>query len=148
MACEKFRSLMMGYVDDELSDDDRATLEEHVKECAHCSSELEGFRKLKEVTEKMTIVSPEDRVWEDYWSGIYNRVERSIGWILFSIAGIVLLAYGGYKAAEEFIADPTVGLIVKVAVLVLIAGVAILFVSVLRERLYFWKTDRYRKVRR
>ena len=55
---------------------------------------------------------------------------------------------GGYKAIDEFIADPTVGLIMKVAVLGFIAGMAVLFVSVLRERFFFWKTDRYRNVRR
>jgi hypothetical protein len=36
----------------------------------------------------------------------------------------------------------------KAGLLALIAGMAVLFVSVLRERLYFWKKDRYRDVRR
>ncbi|MFQ6091830.1 MAG: anti-sigma factor family protein [bacterium] len=148
MNCEKFKGLMMGYLDNELSDRDRAAFKEHLMGCPQCSSEFEEFQKLKEVTAEMKLASPEERVWEDYWSGIYNRIERGIGWILLSIGGIILLAYGGYKAVEEFIGDPTVGFIVKVALLGLIGGVAVLFVSVLRERLYFWKTDRYRRVRR
>ena len=32
--------------------------------------------------------------------------------------------------------------------LALVAGIAILFVSVLRERLFFWKRERYKDVRR
>ena len=148
MSCDKFKNQMMGYIDRELSEQERTEFLEHVQGCAECSTELEHFQKMKEVTNGMKLTSPEDKVWQDYWSQIYNRIERGIGWILLSICGIVLLVYGGYKAVEEFIADPTLGFFVKVAVLGLIAGVAILFVSVLRERLYFWKTDRYKDVRR
>jgi hypothetical protein len=148
MSCEKFQNLMMGYMDVELNDQERAEFLEHVRSCAECSAELEQLQKVKEVTNGMKLTGPEDKVWQDYWSGIYNRIERGIGWILLSICGIIVLVYGGYKAVEEFIVDPTVGFFVKGAILGLIAGVAILFMSVLRERLYFWKTDRYKDVRR
>jgi len=148
MRCEDFKNLMMGYLDAELAEGEKKTLEEHLKHCPACSAELEGFRKLKEVTEEMALADPEDRIWEQYWSGIYNRIERDIGWILLSIGGIILLAYGGYKAVEDLIVDPTIGVILKIAILTLIGGIAILLVSVLRERLYFWKRDRYRHVRR
>ncbi|HUV41089.1 MAG TPA: hypothetical protein VMW23_04805, partial [Sedimentisphaerales bacterium] len=59
-----------------------------------------------------------------------------------------LVVYGGFKAIEEIIRDPTVELTLKVILLVFLAAIAILFVSILRERLYFWKTDRYKDVRR
>jgi len=36
----------------------------------------------------------------------------------------------------------------SIGLLTLIAGLAILFVSILRERLYFWRRDRYKDVRR
>ena len=49
---------------------------------------------------------------------------------------------------EHIVEDPSIGMLLKVALLVLILGLSILLVSVLRERLYFWKTDRYRNVRR
>jgi hypothetical protein len=39
-------------------------------------------------------------------------------------------------------------MLLKAGLLVLIAGLAILLVSVSRERLYFWQKDRYRNVRR
>ena len=148
MSCERFKQLMMGYIDDEVSEEEKKAFMDHVKGCAQCSSELAHFQKLKKVTNGMTLTSPEDKVWADYWSGIYNRVERGIGWILLSLSGILLLIYGGYKAVDELIKDPTVGLLMKVAILGFIVGMSILFVSVLRERIYFWKTDRYRSVRR
>jgi len=64
------------------------------------------------------------------------------------VAAILLIIYGGFKMIEELIKDPTVGMILKVGLLALIVGLAILFVSVLRERLYFWQRDRYKNVRR
>jgi Na+/pantothenate symporter len=87
-------------------------------------------------------------MWEHYWGGIYNRIERGIGWILFSIAAIVLVTYGGFKAIEDVVRDPTVGVVLKAGLVVLIVGLAILFVSVLRERIFFWKNDRYKDIRR
>ena len=96
----------------------------------------------------MTLVEPEDRIWQEYWGGIYNRIERGLGWILLSVAGIVLIICGGFKAIEEIIKNPDVELIFKVGLLVLLAGLAILFVSVLRERIFFWTRDRYKNVRR
>jgi hypothetical protein len=148
MSCQRFQELMMGYIDSELGEEEKTAFLNHVKDCPQCSSELAHFQKLKEVTNGMTLSTPEEQVWADYWSGMYNRLERGIGWVLLSLCGIFLLIYGGYKAVEECIEDPTVGLLVKVAILGFIAGIAVLFVSVLRERIFFWKTDRYRNVRR
>ena len=90
----------------------------------------------------------EERIWQEYWGVVYNRIERGLGWILVSIAGIFLIIYGGFQAIEEIIEDPNVGLIFKIGLLVLLAGLAILFVSVLRERIHFWRRDRYKDVRR
>ena len=148
MTCQKYKDLMMGYLDDELDDAQKQTLQEHLKECKDCAAELEQFRKLKQVTDSVKLAEPEDVVWEQYWSGVYNRFERGVGWVLMSVAGIALLIYGGFKAVEEMVKDPTISVILKVVILAFIAGLAVLFGSILRERLYFWKKDRYKDVRR
>ncbi len=148
MTCGNYKDLMMGYLDDELSDEQRRRFEDHLTGCPECADELKQFRKLKAITDEVTLAEPEDKMWQDYWSGIYNRIERGIGWIVFSVAAILLVICGGFKAIEEIIKDPNVEIILKIGMLAMIAGLAILFVSVLRERLYFWKKDRYRDVRR
>lgn len=148
MACEDYKDLMMGYLDEELSAEQIRRFEEHLRTCKQCNSQLQEFRQLKAITDQMTLIEPEDRLWQQYWDGIYNRVERSIGWIIFSVAAILLTIYGGFKAIEALITDPTVGLLLKAAMLALLLGLAILFVSVLRERIFFWSKDRYRNVRR
>lgn len=148
MTCHDYKDLMMGYLDNELSDEQKRQFEEHLAGCSECTDELKEFRKLKAITDEVTLVEPEDRIWQDYWDGIYNRIERSVGWIVFSVAAILLTIYGGFKLIEELIKDATVGMLLKVGLLALIVGLAILFVSVLRERLYFWQRDRYKNVRR
>jgi len=148
MTCQDYKDLMMAYLDNELDAEQRRAFEQHLASCAVCSRELEEFKKLKQLTDNVTLVEPEDRIWQQYWGGIYNRIERNLGWILFSVAAILLTIYGGFKLIEEIIKDQTVGVLLKVALLALIGGLAILFVSVLRERVYFWSKDRYKDVRR
>ena len=148
MTCHDYKDLMMGYLDNELSDEQRRQFEEHLTGCPECAGELENFRKLKAITDEVTLVEPEDRMWQEYWDGIYNRIERGIGWILLSVTGIALFIYASFKGVEGIIKDPTIEVALKVALLAFIVGIAILFVSVLRERIYFWKSDRYKDVRR
>ena len=148
MTCHDYKDLLMGYLDNELSDEQRNRFEEHLAGCPECAGELKEFQKLKAITDEVTLVEPEDRIWQDYWNGIYNRIERSIGWIIFSVSAILLTIYGGFKLIEEIVTDATVGMLLKLGLLALIIGLAILFVSVLRERIYFWSKDRYRNVRR
>jgi hypothetical protein len=148
MTCHDFKDLMMGYLDNELSDESRRRFEEHVDGCPECARELEEFKRLKIITDEVTLVEPEDRLWQDYWNGVYNRIERGVGWIIFSIAAILLTIYGGFRAIEAIIRDPKIEFIFKAGLLALLVGLAILFVSVLRERIYFWKKDRYKDVRR
>ncbi len=148
MTCHNYKDLMMGYLYNELTVVQRMQFEEHLDGCSECTDELEEFRKLKAITDEVTLVEPEDRIWQDYWDGIYNRIERSVGWIVFSVAAILLTIYGGFKLIEVLIKDATIGMLLKAGLLALIVGLAILFVSVLRERLYFRQRDRYKDVRR
>lgn len=148
MVCDDYKDLLMGYLDNELSDEQRRRFEKHLAACSDCAGELSGFKKLKAITDEVTLAEPEDRVWQDYWGGVYNRIERGIGWIMFSVAAVSLAIYCGFKAIEELIKDPSIEITLKIGLLTLIAGLAILFVSILRERLYFWRRDRYKDVRR
>jgi len=148
MTCQEYKDLMMAYLDDELDEQQKRVFEEHLAGCPRCTRELAEFRKLKRMTDCVAFVEPEDRVWEQYWGNVYNRIERSAGWILFSVAAIALLLCGGFKLIESLVRDPTVGVLMKIGLLALLGGFVILFVSVLRERVYFWSRDRYRDVRR
>ena len=148
MTCQDYKDFMMGYLDDELDAEQRAAFEAHLAGCAACRKEIEAFTRLKQITDDVTLVEPEERLWQQYWGGLYNRIERGTGWVVFSVAGILLAIYGGFLGIESLIRDPGIGLLLKVGLVGLLVGLAILFVSVLRERIYFWTKDRYKDVRR
>jgi predicted anti-sigma-YlaC factor YlaD len=148
MTCRDQKDLMMAYLDNELDDERRRAFEEHLASCPVCAKELGEFRQLKQMTDTLAFVEPEDRVWDQYWGSLYNRIERGVGWILASVAAVVLLLYGGFQLIETIIDNPAVGVLMKIGLLALLGGLAILFVSVLRERVYFWSRDRYRDIRR
>ena len=148
MKCEDAKLFMMGYLDGELQGEDKENLEKHLAQCKKCSAEFEEFKRLHNMTSTLQLSEPEDQLWQQYWAHVYNRIERGVGWIFFSIGAILLLVYGGFKAIESIIVDPTLGIVIKVGLLAVMAGTAILFVSVARERWFFWRKDRYRYVRR
>ena len=148
MTCRDNKDLMMAYLDSELDDTQNKMLQEHLAQCPQCSKELEEFKSLKSMTDNITLSQPEDQVWQRYWDNVYNRLERGMGWMLMSAAGICLGVFCGFKAIECIVIDPSVSLFLKVTLLVLILGLSILLISIMRERLYFWKNDRYRHIRR
>ena len=149
MSCEEFKPMMMGYLDGELQPEQRAWFESHVAACEACALELAEFRKLKEELAMMKFKEPPDAELEQYWRSIYNRLERGLGWLLFSMGAIILLCYGGFKLVEETIKNPAIALLVKAGILAFVFGMVILFVSLLRERLAVRKADKYsREVKR
>lgn len=147
MKCEQAKPLIMAFLDGEIEEKERRALERHLQSCYACAKELEDFRQLKQLTEGVTLMEPEDRIWQEYWSRVYNRIERGAGAVLLALSAAALLIFAGFRAVEGLIRDPSLALSLKVAILAGIAGLALLLVSIIRERLYFWKRDRYRFVR-
>jgi anti-sigma factor RsiW len=143
MRCDQFNQWAGAYLDGELSEADRRRFEEHLASCEQCRREVADLRNLTEDLDMMRFKEPGDEELQRYWTGVYNRLERSLGWILLSVGAILTLCYGAFKAIEELVRDPTVSIILKVGVCALIAGLVILFVSLLRERLVVHKVDRY-----
>ena len=121
-------------------------IEEHVQQCEECRRELEEMVKFEEVMQKMELKQPPKEMWQVYWTSVYNRLERRIGWILLSIGAIIMLFFGGYKAIEGIIQDTTTPLILKIGILTVLGGLVILLVSIGRERIFVRKKERYKEV--
>jgi len=145
---ERMNHLLMGAVDGELTLQEQLEFEQLLKQHPDLNQQWQKFRNLKEVTQTMKFKSPPAEVWDKYWLNIYNRIERSIAWILVSIGAIILIVYGLYHAIESLIADTQLQGIIKIAVLAVLAGLVILLVSVLREKLIIRKSDPYKEVQR
>jgi hypothetical protein len=87
----------------------------------------------------MKIADLPEAVWDIYWTGIYNQIERSVAWILFIIGSVMLIGYGLYQVAI----DPGIESFVRLALMLMGAGFAVLFLSVVREKMAVNRADRY-----
>jgi predicted anti-sigma-YlaC factor YlaD len=146
MIHEEIRILLSALVDNELSPGEKRKVGEHLEGCAECRAEYSRLLRLKEVTSDMQYFDLPDRLRASYWKEIYNRLERSTGWILFSIGAILLLAFGAWELLDKFFLSEQPPLILKLGVGALLIGLIILLVSVGRERLFTRAHDRYEEV--
>lgn len=143
---EKKHELLAGYIDGELSEEEKYEFERELEQNPLLRNKLEEFKKLKSLTNSMQYADLPDEVWENYWQSIYKRLERGIGWILFSVGSILLLCYGAFNILREMYTDPDISMFVKISVSALIIGLITLFVSFIRERLFAYKRERYTEV--
>ncbi len=148
MPDDVFKPLLMGYLDGELTELEVLRMEDHLRDCTGCSAELEQFRRLKEVTQNMRVATPDDKYWEIYWSNIYNRLERRVGWILLSLGSILLTSYGLYYLIARLLLQGNIPIVIRIGVVALVVGFCTLVISVLRERIFFSKSDKYERIKR
>lgn len=134
------------YADNELDREDEKKIREHLKHCPECRQELKEMKKFEEVMGQMKFKEPPKEAWEKYWISVYNRLERRIGWILLSIGAVILLFFGGYKAVEGIIRDTSTPILLKIGLLVFLAGTAVMLVSLIREQFFVRKKERYKEV--
>lgn len=145
---ERARRLIMASIDGELASGERGELERLLDAHPTLRAEWARFQRVKEVTEAMALRRAPEEVWSDYWASVYSRLERGIGWILFSLGAIVLLSYGAWAGVKELIADATMPWFVKVSLLALTVGTVVLLVSVVREKVFVGRRQRYKDVER
>jgi len=143
---KKIKELISSYFDSELDEEQKKLVNEHIRQCSECRKEFEEMRKFEEVMGKMELKQPSKEVWKVYWLSVYNRLERSIGWIFLSIGAMILLFFGGYKIVEGIIQDANTPLFLKIGILAFMAGIAVLLVSLAREQLFVRKRERYKEI--
>ena len=84
--------------------------------------------------------------WEVFWESIYNRAERSLGWVLFVLGAAVLGGWGIWELATALLQTEDLPLLVKGAIVVGTGGVLVLLLSVIRERVFKRSRTRYKDV--
>ena len=148
MTCDEIREFLAGYQDGELEAGQHEAVERHLAECEACRRELARLEKVKEVTGKVQYNDLPLEVWDRYWHDLYRRIERGLGWIFMSIGAIILVALGLFHLLREFFFNPLVPILAKLGVGGLLLGGIFLLTSLIRERLFAYRRDRYREVQR
>lgn len=143
---DRVRRLMMAALDGESTPEERAELERLLAADVELMEEWNRLVALKEVTDSMTTKKPPEEVWDRYWTDLYPRLERGIGWILLSLGAVVVLSYGAWEGLRSLWEDAELPVAVKGGILVGIVGLVVLLVSVAREKVFLHQSDRYKDV--
>ena len=139
---EHVGELLSGYVDGELTQQERQRVEIHCGSCPQCDSDLVELRALRERVGKSRLSEIGEDIWRERMNDTTVKLTRGIGWLMF-IGGILVIAgYGIY----EFVIDTSMALGVKLMISAVYGGLGAIFVSVLRQRLIERKTDKYKDV--
>lgn len=145
---EELQQLMMAVLDGEAGPAREQELLRYLEEDTELRREFDEMKTLKSATMKIQLTEPDGTLWTTYWLNTYARIERGLGWILFSAGAILLLLFGAWEITKEWLADPDLPFWVKTAGILLGAGTIILLVSVIREKLFLHKNERYKDIQR
>lgn len=143
--CEKCQPLISGYLDKELDESSRREVERHLAGCPRCKADYDKMARIIAATDRLRVEIPPDEVWDSFILGAYNRIERKTGWVAFILGAAVLAVLGVFL----FVVEPWASALVKILIAVPVVGLLVIFISVLRERIFLAKVDRYsREVQR
>jgi anti-sigma factor RsiW len=108
MKCENISDLFAGYLDNELSGEERRRVDEHIASCSRCRLELEGLASMKrDLSEALKLradeAGPSTNIWEkikteiepgpSFWEWIGNAFKSPVPvWRAITPVALVLVA--------------------------------------------------------
>ena len=139
---EHVGELLSGFVDGELTQQQRQLVALHCEGCARCREYLSNLRALRERIGKAHLSEVGEDKWRETMNDSTVQTTRSIGWLMF-IAGLLAVVGVGLFV---FMFDDEIPIGVKLIMVGIYGGLATLLFSVLRQKLIERKTDKYNDV--
>jgi len=102
---------------------------------------LEEFRALREATMSTEFSAPEDTQWDERPRSGASFATRTTGWIVAAIWAVLVAAFMVWQLWQG-----TAGIVERMLVFGGLSAFALLFVSVLLDRINAARTDPYREV--
>jgi Putative zinc-finger len=136
-------SLLSGYLDGALGQQDEQRVRLHLERCADCQKLVAELEELRDVTLSSRFELPPDDQWDEAPRGGASRLFRGGGWLM---ALFWLVSLGGFLAVELWAESAS-----TVERVLLFGGAlafALLFFSALVDRWSTYADDRYRRVRK
>lgn len=140
--CEEYKSTMMGLMDDELTEEEAVRVNDHLIRCESCREEYEQLKQTSGKMEGMDLKEPDGDIVNKAWKSPYSRLTRNFGIILVVAGWLAMVIYGAY----EFLVIKDVESIPKFAFVIMGAGIIVLFITVLRDRIKSYRNDPYKEV--
>jgi len=145
---DRFIYLLENYFENNLNQDEKSEFLDLIDNNQNLLDEFKEQKRIKEVLSTMSLKNPSKEVWDNYWLGIYNRMERGIAWIIISIGAIIVLSFITINVVEGLLETNNIPLFYKIGIFLLIFGFVVLFVSVIREKFFTYKHDKYKEIQR
>ena len=142
MPSDEMEILLSGYLDDELTQQQRQRVENLLERDGEYRRLLEELEQVKQKTESLHYRSPSAGEWDRIERAILQNFSRKLGWMVLWVWAILVTLYAGY----EYAMSPGEPLIQKMFVFGLFLGAGLLFVSVWTQRMRESRTDRYKGV--
>lgn len=133
---------LSGYLDGELTQQERQRVDLHLAECPDCAGMLDELEALRHRMGQSGLSRKYEDDWREEMGDVGVKLSRGIGWVLF-IGAVVII--GGFVVVQ-FLTDPGISGFWKFIFGGFYIGLLGLFVSVLRQRLIERKTDKYKDV--
>ncbi len=133
---------LSGYLDGELTQQDRQRVELHLADCEECTAMLGELESLRRRMGRSGLSLKEADEWREEMDDFGVKLSRGLGWLLLIGAALIM---GGF-VVYAFLTDPGISGGWKLLIGAFYVGLAGLFVSVLRQRLIERKTDKYKDV--
>lgn len=134
-------TLVSGHLDGELTQAAEQKVRIHLEDCGHCRSVLEEFRALREATMSTEFSTPKDNQWDERPRSGASFAARSTGWIAAVIWAVFVATYTMWQVWQG-----TESLFERMLVFGGLSAFALLFLSVLLDRINAARTDPYREV--
>jgi predicted anti-sigma-YlaC factor YlaD len=134
--------LLSGYVDGELTQQQRQLVSLHCDGCEECRETLSKLREIRQSIGKAQLSEVGEDKWRETMNDSTVQTTRNIGWLIF-IAGLLAIAGIGVFG---FLFSDEISVGMKLIIIGVYGGLALLFFSVLRQRLIERKTDKYKDV--
>ena len=142
--CEKYKPLLMGLIDHELTPEESKEVNDHLRRCSDCREEYEDLRTTAAKIGAVSFEEPQDRDLKKIWKSPYSRFVRNSGLFLVLAGWLALILYGLVALFQDS-GEP---LFSRMAIAAVIIGFLVLLASVIRERLIAFKTDPYKEIER
>lgn len=141
---ERAGKLISAWIDQELTQEEAQLVEIHLADCAECARAAREMRSLRDMTAAVPFPNGPDERLDELGSALSVQAPRLTGWVLIVVG---LLAWLGWNIvmALRSLRMPTPQEAMSGAIF---AGIVLLFVSVVRQRMLEYSHDRYRRVKR
>lgn len=140
---EHVGEMLSGFIDGELTQQDRQRVQVHIEDCGQCRTDLEELEAMRRAIGKARLSDLAQDKWRETMDDTTVKASRGIGWLL--VLGGALLAIG-VAVIEIVTSTSTMTLVEKLIVGGVYGGMLLIFISVLRQRLIERKTDKYKDV--